>query len=877
MVVAISLGLLGFVFNILELPLGWGVHFLFGNALIYAFVRVIAPQTLVVAISISSLWTIFLWNHPWAWLVWICEAIFVAVYARRSSPVRSDVIFWLVLGAPLLFVTSGAFLQMDMLSLVVVVLKHAANGIFNIVLGEIIYVALIATNPLSKFGHWPKLRTESAVITLLMAVILIPTTAYLALDVPSREQAARQYVGRSLEYQLRVSDVALKNWIESRSAVLRVYAEQQIDGKGRADSGILDDLLPEFVQIKVNRQGQSGKLSAAAAKDAMPLVDRVPSQTALAPPRLGLIASPRGRDQPSQFGLIVPFNTNGKAGVIMAQLRTSVLTDLIGRQRPSPEYGVFLVGPQQEILALSPGQASSLAQLKKLPNAARMASLRAPVLLDKVSYGQAVMSTVGTAQVLRSSMMADLPGWQVIAVAPLAPAVAKARQVQLQQFFALIIFVLLITVAASTLSRSLSLTFRRLSQSAYDIAASGAPRDQVGDAVIDEVNEISTRIARAGTTMGQERGALISAQRRLYNIAQQAPVIVYALDVMADGQGNLVYVSDSLEKIMGYTPADTATPGWWIQAIHPDDILLRNEAFGVLSPDKAVNVEYRVRHKSGHYVWVWDSMRVEANPHTGKLEGNGVIMDISQRKTAAEQLLQADKMASLGRMISGTAHELNQPLNFIKMAASNLRENTLRGQMDADRFMPKLENVLAQVERASSILLQMRVFGRTPKESAHPFDVNSAVDGVVTMVAPQFELDGTQVSVEKNGGPLHVVALPMLLEQVLLNLLLNANDAIQSRQRGAEVSEGKIVIGLERRDHHAIITVTDNGTGIRPDVLRQIFDPFFTTKPAKEGTGLGLSISYGIISDLGGVIRASSNRNGACFTIELPLAEVVAA
>ena len=874
MVVAISLGLLGFVINILELPLGWGVHFLFGNALIYAFVRVVAPQTLVVAISISSLWTIFLWNHPWAWLVWICEAIFVAFYARKTSPVRSDVIFWLVLGAPLLFVTCGAFLQMDMLSLVLVILKHAANGILNIVLGEIFYVALIAANPLSKFGHWPKLRTESAVITLLMAVILIPTTAYLAFDVPSREQAARQYVGRGLEYQLRVSDVALKSWIESRSAVLRVYAEQQIDGTGGANSRIMDNLLHEFAEIRINRQGQSSKLSGAG--DAMPLVKRVPSQNAvLAQPKLRLITSPQGSDQPSQFGLFVPFNTNGEAGVIVAQLRADVLTDLIIGQRQSREHGVFLVGPQQEILTLSPGQASSLAQLKKLPSAPRMASLCAPVLLNKVSYGQAVMANVGTAQVVRSSMLADLPGWQVIAVAPLAPAVAKARQVQLRQFLALIIFVLLITVVASTLSRSLSLTFRRLSRSAYDIAASGAPRDLVGDAVIDEVNEISGRIARAGTRMGLERGALISAQRRLQNIAQQAPVIVYALDVMADGQGNLVYVSDSLEKIMGYTPADTATPGWWIQAIHPDDILLRNEAFGVLSPDKAVNVEYRVRHKSGHYGWVWDSMRVEANPHTGKLEGNGVIMDISQRKTAAEQLLQADKMASLGRMISGTAHELNQPLNFIKMAASNLRENTLRGQMDADRFMPKLENVLAQVERASSILLQMRVFGRTPKESAHPSDVNSAVDAVVTMVAPQFELDGTQVSVETKGGPLHVIALPMLLEQVLLNLLLNANDAIQSRQRAAEASEGKIVIGLERRDHHAIITVTDNGTGIRPDVLRQIFDPFFTTKPAKEGTGLGLSISYGIISDLGGVIRANSNRNGACFTIELPLAEAV--
>jgi hypothetical protein len=259
------------------------------------------------------------------------------------------------------------------------------------------------------------------------------------------------------------------------------------------------------------------------------------------------------------------------------------------------------------------------------------------------------------------------------------------------------------------------------------------------------------------------------------------------------------------------------------------------------------------------------------------MEAVGVIMDISERKAAAEQLLQSDKMASLGRIISGTAHELNQPLNFIKMATSNLRENTLRGQMDADRFIPKLENVLAQVERASAILLQMRVFGRTPKESAHPFDVSSAVDAVVMMVEPQFELDDTHVSVEEKDGPIHVNALPMLLEQVLLNLLLNANDAIQSRQRVGKAPKGKINIILERRDHLAVITVTDNGTGIRPDVLRQIFDPFFTTKPPKEGTGLGLSISYGIIRDLGGVIRASSNRNGARFTIELPLAETVAA
>jgi C4-dicarboxylate-specific signal transduction histidine kinase len=228
-------------------------------------------------------------------------------------------------------------------------------------------------------------------------------------------------------------------------------------------------------------------------------------------------------------------------------------------------------------------------------------------------------------------------------------------------------------------------------------------------------------------------------------------------------------------------------------------------------------------------------------------------------------------------MISGTAHELNQPLNFIKMATSNLRENAVRGRTEAERFLPKLENILAQVERASAILLQMRIFGRIPKESPYPINVKATVDEVVVMVAPQFELDGTQVEVVEKGGPVHVQALPVLLEQVLLNLLLNANDAIRTRYGNSSAAEGRVKITVTRRNQLAVITVEDNGAGIPSGVLRKIFDPFYTTKAPKDGTGLGLSISYGIVSDLGGVIRARSSRNGARFTIELPLAEAVVA
>jgi C4-dicarboxylate-specific signal transduction histidine kinase len=196
--------------------------------------------------------------------------------------------------------------------------------------------------------------------------------------------------------------------------------------------------------------------------------------------------------------------------------------------------------------------------------------------------------------------------------------------------------------------------------------------------------------------------------------------------------------------------------------------------------------------------------------------------------------------------------------------------------LEAEKFIPKLENVLAQVERASAILLQMRIFGRTSKETPSAINLQHTVEAAILMAEPQMELDGTQLVTEVKASDIYVRALPVMLEQVLLNLFINANDAIHSRHTAGDSAQGGIKITVDRNQRSALITVADNGPGIAPDVLPKIFEPFFTTKPPKEGTGLGLSISYGIIRDMGGILRAKSNRTGAQFTIELPLADATA-
>jgi PAS domain S-box-containing protein len=472
--------------------------------------------------------------------------------------------------------------------------------------------------------------------------------------------------------------------------------------------------------------------------------------------------------------------------------------------------------------------------------------------------------------------IAALPEWQVASVLPLAPAVLKARKGQLRQFVALIAFVFLIGLFASRMSKKASKILRRVSQSAADLTQFGGGQTASDQIFIEEVSEISGTIAIAAASFGRERGALASYQRRLNSIAQHAPIIVYAVDV-ANGEGTVMtYISPSLEEMLGYSTDEGLTANWWSSSLHSDDYEYCMAAFRHLVPGKAYAAEYRIRHKNGHYVWVYDTLSVEPTAQGSEHEAVGIIMDISERKASEDQLLHADKMASLGRMISGTAHELNQPLNFIKMAASNLRENALRGRLDAEKFVPKLENVLAQVERASAILLQMRIFGRTSKEAPSAINLQHTVEAAILMAEPQMELDGTQLVTEVRASDIYVRALPVMLEQVLLNLFINANDAIHSRHTAGDSAQAEIKITVDRNQRSALITVADNGPGIAPDVLPKIFEPFFTTKPPKEGTGLGLSISYGIIRDMGGVLRAKSSRKGAQFIIELPLADATA-
>jgi PAS domain S-box-containing protein len=244
----------------------------------------------------------------------------------------------------------------------------------------------------------------------------------------------------------------------------------------------------------------------------------------------------------------------------------------------------------------------------------------------------------------------------------------------------------------------------------------------------------------------------------------------------------------------------------------------------------------------------------------------GFIRNISERKQAAANLIQSSKLATLGEMATSVAHELNQPLNVIRMAAGNGRRKMSEGIVDAEYLNDKLLRIEEQTARAATIIDHMRMFGREATELPESIDPRVVVVNALDLVSEQLRLAGVEVVTVLAEDCGYVMGHAIQLEQVILNLLTNARDAIDDSDDRA-----KITLRVFEGDKVVYITVQDTGGGIASDVLGRIFEPFYTTKEMGKGTGLGLSVSYGIVHDMKGTIIAENIDDGARFTITLPM------
>ena len=231
-----------------------------------------------------------------------------------------------------------------------------------------------------------------------------------------------------------------------------------------------------------------------------------------------------------------------------------------------------------------------------------------------------------------------------------------------------------------------------------------------------------------------------------------------------------------------------------------------------------------------------------------------------------EQLVQAGKLATLGELTTGVAHELNNPLNNIGLFLGNAIDLIELGMTDPQHILQELHSAMQQVRKATAIISHLRTFGRAASVSFEPVAVNQVIERAISLMQEQLRLRQIEVDMHFPAEDVIVIGNAIQLEQVFLNLLTNARDAMANAARKV------ITITCTAKTDGVEMSFCDTGPGIPAGDEQRVFDPFFTTKEVGAGTGLGLSITYGIIKEHQGTITAAHHPDGgALFFIQFPL------
>lgn len=417
--------------------------------------------------------------------------------------------------------------------------------------------------------------------------------------------------------------------------------------------------------------------------------------------------------------------------------------------------------------------------------------------------------------------------------------------------------------------------------------------------VIQKMDEVYSDLVHYQLELEQKNAALEEAQAFIQSVLTSMTDVL----IVCDTRGRIQQTNGAFRAISGLSEA--RLKGAELKGVFaPESQIFITELIQTISErNMVVDEELKLLDENGQAALF--SMNCSARfDHEGRFVGIVLIgrhlgelrraykeLDQAHQKlrSTQQQLVFAEKMTALGRLVAGVAHELNNPISFVFGNMHALRRygdritrylravdeggdpellKQLRDKLKIDRIVedigPLVDGTLEGAERVSEIVQELRRFSSVQKETQEPFNIvqviQTAAQWVIKSAAskPQVNYDmPEELYIVSRRGPVH---------QIIVNLIQNAVDVIENQDH--QVIDISFNVGVETLSVH----VKDNGPGIRPDAIDRIFEPFFTTKPLGQGTGLGLYISYGLAEELGGTITtASSTDGGAEFILSLPL------
>ncbi|MBX9594974.1 MAG: hypothetical protein K2X46_11455 [Roseomonas sp.] len=358
-----------------------------------------------------------------------------------------------------------------------------------------------------------------------------------------------------------------------------------------------------------------------------------------------------------------------------------------------------------------------------------------------------------------------------------------------------------------------------------------------------------------------------TARRELDRTLEAAPIVVFRVTIAPNGRGTKTYISRSIERMTGW-PYEKVNATGGLRAIfdppqagYPGDPAL-------LAGADEWSKDLRLRCADGRLLAVKVTLTVIARLPDGSADAVGYIADVTAERAADARAIAAARLASLGEMSAGLAHELKQPLQAIALAANNARTAMRRDRVDVAE--QRLDRIAGYTQRAAALIEHLRRFARGVDEHAppQPVPLAEAVEGAMALTGGTLREAGIEVRCTLGDPSPVVMGHLVALEQVLANLLANAGDVLSALP--AEAPRWISIAATPAAGGFTELRVADSGGGLPGQVLDRMFEPFVTTKGPDRGTGLGLSICHGLVVAMGGRIAAANGPDGAVFTIHLP-------
>lgn len=362
-------------------------------------------------------------------------------------------------------------------------------------------------------------------------------------------------------------------------------------------------------------------------------------------------------------------------------------------------------------------------------------------------------------------------------------------------------------------------------------------------------------IVRDITEVKRAEEALRASEERFRSIFESSKDGIYLTSV----EGTILNVNNALCDMLGYSMKELLS----IDAVSLYDSKKSRERFQNDIGEKGFLTDYTLvlKKKDGTIIECEESATMIHDGDGNVIGYQGIIRDVTERRKMEERLAQAERLSSMGGMLSGIAHELNNPITSIKGHADLLKKKAV------DPYsQKKADTISKESDRCSKIVKGLLTFSRKHRPERRPIDINEIITDSIAVLRTQLKKSDITISTDLSDEIPSTVGDGVQLQQVFVNVITNAQDAMKSKKEKILTVQSRV------SSEHIIVAFSDTGTGIDKRIRKKIFDPFFTTKETGMGTGLGLSIAYGIIHEHGGKIEVENNSDGgAVFTVELPV------